>query len=79
MTRLGRFQVSSQAPHCRETLPSLSLSSVKGSFSSCAQARFRSGGSAETPTISALSAVYFAWLSRNRENSSVQPPVKALT
>jgi hypothetical protein len=77
--RLGRFQVSSQAPHRRETAPSASVSSVNGSFSSRAQARLRAGVSAETPTISALRAVYFAWLSRNRENSSVQPPVKALT
>jgi hypothetical protein len=58
--RLGRFQVSSQAPHRRDSLPSGSLSSVNGSFSSRAHARLRSGASAETPTISALSAVYFA-------------------
>ncbi|PYN17467.1 MAG: hypothetical protein DMD76_31045 [Candidatus Rokuibacteriota bacterium] len=77
--RLGRFQVSSQAPHWRATLPSGSLSSVNGSFSSRAQARLRSGASAEMPTISALSAVNFALSSRNRENSSVQPPVNALT
>jgi hypothetical protein len=39
----------------------------------------RSGGSAETPTISALRAVYFPWSSRNRENSRSQPPVNACT
>jgi len=77
--RLGRFQVSSHAPHRRETLPSESLSSVNGSFSSRAHARLRSGASAEMPTISASRAAYFAALSRNRENSSAQPPVKALT
>ena len=71
--------MSSQAPHWREILPSRSLSSVNGSFSSRAQARLRSGSSAEMPTISAFRAVYLAWLSRNRENSSVQPPVKAFT
>jgi hypothetical protein len=77
--RLGRFHVSSQAPHWRATRPSRSLSSRNGSFSSRAHARFRSGASAEMPTIWALSAAYRGWLSRNRENSSSQPPVKALT
>jgi hypothetical protein len=76
---LVRFQVSSQTPHRRATRPSGSLRRRNGRLSWRVQARLRSGGSAETPTISALRAVYLAWSSRNRENSRSQPPVKALT
>jgi hypothetical protein len=79
VTRLARFHVSSQTPYCRASVPSASLSSRNGSFSSRVQARLRAGGSVETPTISALTAAYFAWSSRNRVNSRSQPPVNALT
>jgi hypothetical protein len=81
VTRLARFQVSSQTPNRRLTRPGgvVSLRSRNGSRSSFVQARLRAGGSAETPTISASSAAYFAWSSRNRENSSSHPPVNAFT
>jgi hypothetical protein len=60
VTRFGRFHVSSQTPYSRARRPSVSLSRRKGSPSCRVQARLRAGGSAETPTISALTAAYFA-------------------
>ena len=77
--RRSRFQVSSQTPNWRPTRPAgpTSLRRRNGSPSAWAHWRFRSGGSAEMPTIWAPRASYFRASSRNRENSSSQPLVNA--
>ena len=82
ITNVVRFwirQSPSQTPQRLPTCPagSMSLRSRTGSLSSFAQARFRSGASAETPTISVFSAANFPASSRNRENSVPQPEVNA--
>ncbi len=68
--------MSSHTPYRFPTSPA-SLRSRNGSFSSLLHARFRSGASAEIPTISVFSAANFAASSRNRENSVPHPPVNA--
>ena len=74
--RCSIFHSPSQTPKLRPTSP-VSLSRRNGSLRSRAQARLRSGVSAEMPMTSALSAANFAASSRYRENSVPHPLVNA--